>query len=185
MLVLTREENQMRSFTSRLCGVLAAEGSLMRLLLSALVALLLVGCQVTDKRAQSFMVGFPTDKPKQFILLGAGKYEGDLTFALIEQGFSVKPIAVTQRVTELETPTRMVAYKEAGYRYALKVSMTHDYAWHCVFSGAHRVNATMSVIDIETNEILAVVRQVGPDGSCPPLTPVWPLLAKELARIWK
>lgn len=157
----------------------------MRLLLSALVTLLLVGCQLTDKRAQSLVIGSPTDKARQFILLGAGKYEGDLTFALIEQGFSVKPIAVTQGVTELETSSRMVEYKKAGYRYALKISMTHDYAWPCAFSGAHRVNVTMSVIDIETNETLAIVRQVGPDGSCPPLTPVWPLLAKELARVWK
>jgi len=157
----------------------------MRLLLSLLFALLLVGCQVTDKRSQSLVIGSPTDKPKQFILLGAGRYEGDLTFALIEQGFSVKPIAVTQGVTELETPTRMVEYKKAGYRYALKISMTHDYAWRCAFSGAHRVNATLSVIDIDKNETLAILRQVGPDGSCPPLTPVWPLLAKELARVWK
>lgn len=108
-----------------------------------------------------------------------------MTFALAEQGFQVKPVAVTQAVTELETDTRIVSYKNVGFRYALKLSVIDDYAWLCAFSGAHRVNATLSVIDIGTNETLAVIRQVGPNEFCPPLTPVWPLLAQELARIWK
>ena len=158
----------------------------MRSLLSLiLLAVLLSGCQITDKRAESFVVSNPAEKPKKFILLGADKYEGELTIALIQNGFNVKPIAVTQGVTELESPTRLVEYKNAGYRFGLKLAITHDYLWGCAFSGAHRVSVTMSVIDLESNETLAVVKQVGPDGSCPPLSPVWPLLAKELTRVWK
>jgi hypothetical protein len=134
---------------------------------------------------QSVLIKPPGEKTRQFTLLGAGNYEGDLTFALAEQGFQVKPIAVTQAVTELESDTRIVSYKKAGFRYALKLSVIDDYAWLCAFSGAHRVNATLSVVDIGTNETLAVIRQVGPNESCPPLTPIWPLLAQELARIWK
>jgi hypothetical protein len=140
---------------------------------------------LADKDSQSVLIKSPENKSQQFILLGAGNYEGDLTFALVEQGFQVKPIAVTKEVTELESETRIVSYKNAGFRYALKLSVSNDYEWRCAFSGAHRVNATLSVVDISTNETLAVIRQVGPDGSCPPLTPVWPLLAQELARVWR
>lgn len=43
----------------------------------------------------------------------------------------------------------------------------------------------MSIVDIGTNETLAIIKQVAPDGPCPPLTPVWTLLAQELARVWK
>lgn len=146
----------------------------------------LVGCvQLSDKEPQSVLLASPAEKSTQFILLDAGNYEGDLTFALAEHGFKIKPIAVTKEVTELESNSRIVSYKNAGFRYALKLSVSHDRAWICAFSGAHRVNATLSVVDIGTNETLAVLRQVGPDGSCPPLTPVWPLLAEELARVWK
>ena len=149
-------------------------------------AVQVVGCvQLADKDSQSVLIKSPENKSQQFILLGAGNYEGDLTFALVEQGFQVKPIAVTKEVTELESETRIVSYKNAGFRYALKLSVSNDYEWRCAFSGAHRVNATLSVVDISTNETLAVIRQVGPDGSCPPLTPVWPLLAQELARVWR
>jgi hypothetical protein len=157
----------------------------MRALLIGFLVATLAGCQITDKRAESFVVSDVASKPKKFILLGAGEYEGELTLALVQNGFSVKPIAVTRGVTELETPKRLVEYKDAGYQFALKLAITHDRLWGCAFSGAHRVSATMSVIDLASNETLAVVKQVGPDGSCPPLSPVWPLLAKELARVWK
>jgi hypothetical protein len=156
-----------------------------RTILIIFVAITLVGCvQLADKESQSVLIKSPENKSRQFILLGAGNYEGELTLALAEQGFQVKPIAITKEVTELEADTRIVSYKKAGFRYALKLSGTNDYAWSCAFSGAHRINATLSVVDISTNETLAVIRQVGPDGSCPPLTPVWPLLAQELARVW-
>jgi hypothetical protein len=130
-------------------------------------------------------MGSVSDKPKQFILLGAGQYEADLTFALFQEGFKVKPIAITQTVTELESPTRIVEYSEAGYRYALKLSVSHDHQYVCAFSRGHRVTVAMSVIDIRTNETLAIVKQTGPDQECPPLTPVWPLLARELSKAWQ
>jgi hypothetical protein len=125
------------------------------------------------------------DKPKQFILLDAGPYEGDFALALFQQGFKVKPIAVTQTVTEIESPTKLVEYREAGYRYGLKVSVQHDYGSVCVFSRGHIVNVTMSVIDIGSNETLAIIKQSGPDRECPPLTPVWLLLAQQLSKAWQ
>jgi len=157
----------------------------MRLIGLAVVLAVLTGCQVTDTRAQSILVSSAGDRPRQFILLGSGRYEGELTFALAEHGFKVKPIAVTQGVTEFESASRLVQYREAGFRYALKIALIHEPGVPCVFSGFHRVTATMSVIDIATNETLAIIKQVGPDGPCPPLTPVWTLLAQELARVWK
>jgi hypothetical protein len=81
----------------------------------------------------------------------------------------------------MESPTRLVKYKEAGYRYALKFSVRHNYQKICVFSGNHFVDVTMSVVDIENNDTLMVIRQHGALGECPPMNPVWDLLAKELA----
>lgn len=145
----------------------------------------LAGCTLTDEKAQSLMVSPVNEKPRQFILLDAREYEGELAFALVERGFTVKPIAIRQGVTELEGSNRLVEYREAGFRYALKVSVVHEAEMKCVLSGSHRVSATISIIDIATNSTLAIIKQVGPDGRCPPLTPVWSLLAQELARVWK
>lgn len=152
---------------------------------AVILSMVLAGCQVIDKRAESVVVSDVVVKPKKFILLGANEYEGELTMALVQNGYSVKPIAVTKAVSELETPSRLVDYSSAGYRYGLKLGITHDHAWGCAFSGAHRISVTMSVVDLASNETLAIVKQVGPDGSCPPLSPVWPLLAEELARVWR
>jgi hypothetical protein len=150
-----------------------------------LVAFAVAGCQITDTKPHTVVINTGIEKPKQFILLDAEEYEGDLIVALFQEGFKVKPIAITQKVTELESPTKMVEYKEAGNRYALKLSISHNYGKACVFSKGHIVSVTMSVIDISSNETLAVLKQDGPDGECPPLTPVWSLLAKELSKSWK
>ena len=73
-----------------------------RAILIISVAITLVGCvQLADKETQSVLIKYPANKFQQFILLGAGNYEGDLTFALVEQGIQVKPIAVTKEVAEL------------------------------------------------------------------------------------
>ena len=157
----------------------------MRTLLLLVMVAAIAGCQISDRRGQTVVMTNMTDKPKQFILLGAGPYEGDFSLALFQEGFKVKPIAVTQTVSELESPTRLVEYREAGYRYGLKLSISHQYGSACVFSGGHLVDVTMSVIDIGSNETLAIVKQSGPDRECPPLTPVWQLLARELAKTWK
>lgn len=150
-----------------------------------MISMVFAGCQLADLRPQSLVMTNVAGKPREFILLGAESYEGDLTVALFREGFKVKPIAITQKVTELESPSRLVEYKEAGYRYALKLSISHDFLWTCAFSSGHRVNVTMTVIDIQTNETLAIVKQTGPDRECPPLTPVWLLLAKELSKAWQ
>jgi hypothetical protein len=147
--------------------------------------LAITGCQINNMPAKTMLMGNLNEKPKQFILLGADSYEGDLSIALFQKGFKVKPFAITQNVTEFETPTKLVEYKEAGYRYALKLSIKDDYGRRCVFSGGHIVNVTMSVIDISTNETLAIIQQSGPNQECPPLTPVWTLLADELSKVWQ
>ena len=157
----------------------------MRSIVLLMISFVFVGCQLANLHPQTTVMANVAGKPRDFILLGAGPYEGDLTVALFQEGFKVRPIAVTQKVTELESPTKLVEYKEAGYRYALKLAISHDFLWTCVFSSGHRVNVTMTVIDIQTNETLAIVKQTGPDRECPPLTPVWPLLARELSKVWQ
>jgi hypothetical protein len=157
--------------------------SFLRTLVAISLLPVLTSCSVTDSPAKSLVISSLRDKPRQFILLGAEQYDGALTFALVEHGFTVKPIAIRQGVAEIDA-NRVVEYREAGFRYALKLSVIHE-SWRCVFSGAHRVSTTMSVIDIATNETLAVIKQTGPDASCPPLTPAWDLLAQELARVWR
>jgi hypothetical protein len=155
----------------------------MRLLIFAFSLFILVGCKVADSIPKTIVTKSINSKPNQFILLCDSAYEGDLSMALMENGFTVKPIPLTQAVVELETPTKIIKYNEAGYRYALKISIRHNYRDFCVFSGGHLVDVTMTVIDISSNETLAIIQQNGPDRKCPPLTPVWTLLAKELKRI--
>src|SRR5579862_2263634 len=139
----------------------------MRVILTFVMLVAVIGCQISDRRGQTVVMGNIRDKPKQFILLGAGPYEGDFTVALFQEGFKVKPIAVTQAVAERESETRVVEYKEAGYRYALRVTVSPGGS-DCVFSGHHTVDVTMSIIDLMNNEVLGIIKQSGPDGECPP-----------------
>ena len=150
------------------------------LILSAIVLCISSGCQVTDGVARVAVLTKVSGLPKTFILLGDTEFQGELTVSCAVRGINIKPIAVTQSVTELQGKTRMVEYDQAGFRYALKMSVKHNYSKKCVFSGGHEVDVTMSLIDIVSNDTLLVVSQSGPTKECPPLTPVWELLAKAL-----
>lgn len=154
----------------------------MRIVLAVVAAAVLcAGCQVTDYRPETYVTPGLNAHPDKFVLLNAGKYQGELTLQLAKQGFQVKPIAIEGSVASALDDRTVVQYREAGYRYGLRVDTVGVPGKICAFSGAAFVDATVTVIDIANNDTVAVIKQSGPAGDCPPLTPVWPLLAKDLA----
>lgn len=165
-------------------GLPTHEGLIMKRIFIALL-IGVTGCTVTDQRADVYINPELSDRPTKFVVFNAGLYEGELMLALAKSGFQVKPIAIQGIVTEQETPNKIVEYKKAGYRFGIKLAVVDDFRNKCVFSGSHVLNVTMSVIDISTDDTIAIIRQVGPNGDCPPLTPVWTLLAQDLANTWK
>jgi len=154
-----------------------------KLILPILTLLLLFitsGCTTTDIEKNSYIMGDLSNVPEDFILIGDDEYEGEFTIACAKFGIKIRPIASNQKVTEIESSTRMVEFNEAKKRYALKMKIKHDYGYVCVFSGGHFVDVTLSVIDIVENETVGIIKQRGPNMKCPPLTPVWDLLAEAL-----
>jgi len=77
----------------------------------------------------------------------------------------------------------MVEYGEAGTRYAIKLSVLHDYLYTCAFSRYHIIDVTMSTIDMSQNETLLVIQQRGPDGECPLLIRFGFFLQKNYRRL--
>ena len=146
--------------------------------------LCLTGCQISDKKAKVMLIKQIESKPKDFVLLGDREYQAEFTAALAQYGFNLKPISIRHSVTELQSPEKIVDYKEAGTRYSIELTVRHNYMKDCVFSDNHIVDVTMSIIDIEENNTVMIIKQSAPNGDCPPLTPVWDLLAAELASIW-
>ena len=150
------------------------------LLLTAV--LFLSACQINDKPAQSFVMSDSLASQKQFIIVGASRYTPDITVAFFKEGIKIKPIAITEEVKELKTESKIVEYKQAGYRYLLMFDL-HQLDMVCVKDGRSFVQAKISVIDIDSNETLAVIEHEGPVSDCATLTSTWTILAKEFAKI--
>jgi len=127
----------------------------------------------------------PLAKSKQFVLVGADEYGGELTVALGKEGFIVRPLISSDEAAELQLPAKLSEYREAGYRYALKLNITHNDTWSCMLADGHRVNVVMSVFELGNNNPKLVLKQVGADHDCPPQTSVWDLLARELYQDWQ
>jgi hypothetical protein len=157
----------------------------MRAIVGILVSLVCAACQVTDSKPDSYITRAPDEFPRKFVLLNADRYQGEMTLQFAKQGFQVKPISIREDVIKLLDDKTIVQYREAGYRYGIRLDIVDNPNWQCVFSVAHFIEATMTVIDITDNETIAVIKQSGPYAECPPLTPVWPLLAKDLAEAFK
>lgn len=156
--------------------------TLIRLTCAAL-AILAAGCvTITDKPARVTSMASLSGMPREFVLFGDMDYKDDLTIACAERGIRIRPITIRRNVTERESNTRTVNYDEPGLRYALNLAVRHHYDKVCYFSDGHVVDVSLSVIDIASNETVMIIRQKGPDRECPPVTPVWDLLAKELSN---
>ena len=148
--------------------------------LAVILASVLVGCvQVSDQKARTTMLAKPTQEISSFVLLGNEQYAGQIAAAMAKQGFMLRPIAVRADVADLSNPELIRSYSQAGDRYAIQLALQRT-RMTCVFSDNYFVNATLTLIDIRDNSIVLVTEQRGPTGECPPLTPVWDLLASEI-----
>jgi len=144
-------------------------------------SLFLTSCIINDQKPRITKIKLPAQPIKSFILIGDDEYAPDMTVACAHYGLQIRPMAFQYSVVQKQSSSRTIKYNEAGDRYALKMTVRREKEGKCVFSDGRWVLVTVAVVDLETNETLLVITQEGPTRECPPLTPVWDLLAKLIA----
>ena len=156
----------------------------MRKLFTFLVlGLLLSGCIVSDSQMKqtTTQTGIKLDeKIKEIIILNNDKITSKLTIELIKSGFKVKPFASQQKVTKKSNDTD-VEYNKAAARYGLQINR-NTFIGPCVFSTNEVFEFVFTLIDLRTNDIIDIFEKEGPDGKCPPLTPIYILYADYLTK---
>jgi len=119
-------------------------------------------------------------KIKEIIFLNEHKINSKLTIELINRGIKVKPFISQQKVTE-KSGNSEIEFNEAATRYGLKIQ--DDFKQVCVFSSNQNNNFTFTLIDIRTNDIVNIYEKRGPNGKCPPLTPIYITYANNLSNL--
>ena len=156
----------------------------MKKLLSIVVlGLLLSNCTVSDTQMKSTTTntGVNVDgKIKEIIFLNEHKINPKLTIELINRGIKVKPFISQQKVTE-KSGNSEIEFNEAATRYGLKIQ--DDFKQVCVFSSNQNNDFTFTLIDIRTNDIVNIYEKRGPNGKCPPLTPIYITYANYLSNL--
>ena len=156
----------------------------MKKLLSIVVlGLLLSNCTVSDTQMKSTTTntGVNVDgKIKEIIFLNEHKINPKLTIELINRGIKVKPFISQQKVTE-KSGNSEDECNEAATRYGLKIQ--DDFKQVCVFSSNQNNDFTFTLIDIRTNDIVNIYEKRGPNGKCPPLTPIYITYANYLSNL--
>ncbi len=149
----------------------------------ALLGLLLSNCTISDTQMKSTSTntGVKLDgKIKEIIFLNEHKINSKLTIELINRGIKVKPFISQQKVTE-KSGNSEIEFNEAATRYGLKIQ--DDFKQVCVFSSNQNNDFTFTLIDIRTNDIVNIYEKRGPNGKCPPLTPIYITYANYLSNL--
>ena len=107
---------------------------------------------------------------KEIIFLNNHKINSKLTVELIKRGIKVKPFSTREKVTE-KSEKKDIKYNLASARYGLKIES--EFAQVCVFSNNQNNDFIITLIDIKTNDIIDIFEKRGPNGKCPPLTPIY------------
>jgi hypothetical protein len=146
---------------------------------------LISGCQVSDSKVNSTVLA-PASAINSFILMDDTRYFGVFAAALAKEGFTLRPVATRavrseQSSTHSDQTSTSVrrTFGEAGDQYALRLDLQATNQT-CVFSSSRGIRGTLTVLDLEANTTLMVLEAEGPDGECPPLTPIWDLFARSL-----
>jgi len=138
-----------------------------------ILGLLLSGCTVSDTQMKQTTTNTNIkldSKIKEIIFLNDHKINTKLTVELINRGIKVKPFSSQQKITE-KTSNTEVEYNLAASRYGLKIES--DFKQVCVFSSNQNNDFVFTLIDLRTNDIINIYQKRGPNGKCPPLTPIY------------
>jgi hypothetical protein len=153
-------------------------------ILSVGLILLISGC-VTISSSPVSIIKFSSveSTPRELTILNDTAYLGEMTLAFAKYGFKVKPISSQEIITEQKTPTISSQRKQSSARYGMiiKIDITRQI---CAFTDYRIINATVSIIDIKSNENIAIFKQRGSDGPCTTVTPVFDSLAEEVVKLW-
>lgn len=140
-------------------------------------------CTVSDSQMKSTSTNTSVKldgKIKEIIFLNDHIINSKLTIELINKGIDVKPISARGKVTKMNESGE-IEFKQAGARYGLVIES--EYRQICVFSNNQNNNFTFTLIDIETNDIVNIFQKMGPNGKCPPLTPIYVTYADHLSSL--
>ena len=150
----------------------------------AAMAIVLSGCVTLTSSAVK--VQNLTNEPKGervVTFLNSTPYMADMSEALAEYGFTVKPMPTQQFITERQSPSRVAQYNQATTQWGISVMATPT-DQKCVFTDYAIYNFTIMLVDIRTDTTAMVIKQRGSDGPCTTVKPVFPTLAKALSENW-
>ena len=148
-----------------------------------LIPVLLTGCvmlsssEVAVKNLQKSEKG-----AKVVTILNNTPYIADMSVALSEYGFSIKPMPTQQQIIELQD-NKLTKYNEAASRWWISIQ-TQSSGMTCAFTEHGIYNFTLILTDITNNQVVMVLKQKGSDGPCTTVQPVFGTLAKALSDNW-
>lgn len=155
-----------------------------RLSLLGLVVWLLAGCVMMSSGPVTVSNLSNPEKGKKIVtFLNKTPYIAEMSIALAENGFVVKPMPTQQQITELQNPNRIAKYNEATTRWGISLQTQYS-PMKCAFTDFDIHHFTLMLTDIETNQVVLVLKQKGSDGPCTTVEPVFGTLAKALANNW-
>lgn len=121
--------------------------------------------------------------PKVVTFLNDTPYIADMSIALAENGFKIKPIPTQQQITELQSESRIAKYNEATARWGISI-LTKGSSYSCAFTDYNVHHFTLMLTDITNNQVVMVLKQKGSDGPCTTVKPVFGTLAAALSENW-
>lgn len=153
--------------------------------LAAIAAALISGCvTLSSGPVLVTRLGKMEAAARELTILNGSPYAGEMTLALSKIGFKVKPIASQETITEQRSSTVSARWTQASTRYAMVVQIDGT-RQICAFTDYRIVNATVQIVDVKSNETVAILKQRGSDGPCTTVDPVFNTLAEEIARLWQ
>jgi hypothetical protein len=147
-------------------------------------AVFLSGCVMLSSSPVTVNKLSNADKGSKVVtIMNSTPYLADMSVALAENGFKVKPMPTQQQVVEIQGEGKVAKYNEATTRWGITLQ-TQFSGMKCAFTDFDIHHFTLMLTDIHTNEVVLVLKQKGSDGPCTTVEPVFGTLAKALSENW-
>ena len=152
--------------------------------LLAFINILISGCVYTSSGNVELVSMNTTPRADRTVtFINETPYITEMTIALSEHGFNVKPMPTVSEITKTMGSDQTERYNKASARWGLRLVNTPTDVV-CALTNHRWYNFTLMVIDIRQNENVFFLKQMGPDGPCTTAEPVFSSLASALSEQW-
>ncbi|MDX2479063.1 MAG: hypothetical protein QNK24_01855 [Desulfuromusa sp.] len=149
-----------------------------------LLSFIMTGCMFSSGKVTVNNLKDEDKGPKKVFIENSTPYFVEMNESLKENGFTVMSQPTQVKLNEIQAKGAMSDNDESITRWGISLLTKTKGGWTCALTDSNILYFTLVLNDVSNNNSVMILKQLGSDGPCTTIKPVFPTLCKALSENW-